>query len=82
MVFPGDPVNGRVKMGAGMLSAGKIVPVPGWAAVVVFGNFFQMEGPRFSKLWRKLNDSRACVQRLAEIDHPDLSGGKSVRKLS
>src|SRR5262249_42462472 len=35
VILAGDPMDGRVEMGAGVFAGGKVVPVPGGSAAVV-----------------------------------------------
>ena len=51
-IFAGDPVNRRVEVRAGVFAAGKVVPVPRRATIVVFGDLLETERPRLSELGR------------------------------
>ncbi len=43
IILAGDPVNRRVKMGARMLAAGEVVPVPGRTARIIARDLLQRE---------------------------------------
>jgi hypothetical protein len=72
-VLARNPVNRRIEMRAGVLAAGKIVPVPGWPALVVVRHLLDAEGPGLSHLRRQRNRRELGRQRLGEIDHLDLA---------
>src|ERR1043165_1137062 len=49
-----DPVHRRIEMRAGVLAAGKVVPVPGWPALVVMRHLLDAERPRLPHLrWQR-----------------------------
>src|SRR6267143_1061583 len=67
------PVDRRVEMRAGVLAAGKIVPVPGGAALVVARHFLDAERPGLAHLRRERDLRELWRKRLREVDHPDSS---------
>lgn len=67
---------GCIKMGAGMFTAGKIVPVPARAAFVITRHFFYSERPALPH-FRWQNDLRKFrFQGLCEINHSDTTIGQ------
>ena len=70
-ILAGHPMNRRVKMRAGMLAAGKIVPVPGRSALVVARDFRQFEGLCWMKRRRQLDHRRRGFQNLGQVNDAD-----------
>ena len=64
VVFSCDPVDRGVEMRAGVFAAGEIIPVPGGAAAVVFGNFFEAEGPGLAEFRGELDCGGGGVEGL------------------
>src|SRR5262249_4302305 len=70
-----------IEMGAGVLAAREIVPVPRGPATVVFRNLLQTKGPRFTELRRQLNHCCARIERLAKVHYSNRARRQSLRKL-
>src|SRR6267143_5266185 len=70
-VLSGHPVDRRVEMRASVLAAGKIVPVPGGAALVVARHFLDAKRPRLAHLRRQRDLRELGRKRLREVDDPD-----------
>src|SRR6267143_1954961 len=66
-----DPVDRRVEMRAGVLAAGKIVPVPCRPALVVARHFLDAERPSLAHLRRQRDLRELGGESLREVDHPD-----------
>ncbi len=70
-VAPGDPVDRRVEMRAGVLAAGEVVPVPGRAALVVARHLVDAERPRLPEFRRQHDLRKLGRQRLRQVDDAD-----------
>src|SRR5918995_1491417 len=76
LVLAGDPVDGGVEVGAGVLAALQGVPVPGRPALVVVGQLPQPEPGRVGERLGQAQDPALLRQRLGQVEHLDLPGGQ------
>ncbi len=67
-VAPGNPVNWRVEMRAGVLAEADIIPVPGRAAIVVAGDFLHAERAALAHFRRQHDRRKIRRQCLRQID--------------
>ena len=74
-VAAGDPVNGSVEMGAGMLAEAHIVPVPSRSAVVVARDLLHAKRPALAHLRRQHDRREIRRQRLCQIDDVNAARG-------
>ena len=78
-VAPGDPVDRRVEMGAGVLAAAEIVPVPlAPAARVVAGYLFDPERRALPELRRQDQGGKIRRERLRQIDDANALAGDGL----
>src|SRR2546422_443012 len=70
-VLSGHPVDRRVEMRAGVLAAGKVVPVPGGTALVVARHFLDAERPRLAHLRRQRDLRELGRKGLREVNDAD-----------
>ena len=76
-----DPVNRGIEIGAGVLAAGKIIPVSAWTTAIVLGHFFHAEWPGLAQFRRQGQSRRADRQRLCQVDHANRSRRKRSGKI-
>src|SRR5690606_1586635 len=76
-VAPGDPVDGRVEVGADVLARDDVVPVPGGPAVVVPADLLQAEPGGVRERLRQPQHRGALRQRGGQVDdlHPAVGDG-------
>ena len=74
-----DPVDGRVKVRASVLAAGKVIPVPARAPVVVGRDFLDAKGPALAHFGRQGDLRKFRCERLGQIDHADAAAGQGQR---
>src|SRR5262249_16788692 len=77
-VAPGDPVVGGVEVGAGVLAAAEVVPVPRGPAVVVPADLLELEARRLAELRGQLDDRRLGAESGGPVDDADRSAGQGV----
>src|ERR1700722_12567172 len=82
IVLAGHPMNGRIEMRAGMLTARDVVPIPGGPALVVAGNLLQRKRLGGRKRRRKLDRRRRGFQRHGEIHYAYASGDDCAGELN
>src|SRR6185295_4956890 len=70
-VLAGQPVDGRVEVGAGVLAGAEVAPVPGWPALVVVGDGLALKRPGIAERLGQLDDWRALVKRGCEVHDAD-----------
>src|SRR5918995_492411 len=81
--FPaGDPVYGRVEVGADVLANLEPVPGPGGAALVVAADLVPLQAWRVYELLRKPKDRRAFVQGLGQVHDLDGAAGQRLDERS
>jgi hypothetical protein len=81
LALPRDPVVGSVEVGAGVLAAAKVVPVPRRSAVVVPADLLELELRGLPELGRKLDHRRARGERRREVDDLDGAAGQARDKI-
>ena len=67
----GDPVGGGVEVGANVLAAGEVVPVPPRPRLVVPGDSLDPEGARLPVGGRQNEGGEVLRQHLREVDDAD-----------
>src|SRR5262249_3872990 len=65
----GDPVHGRVKVGADVFAGREVVPVPGWTAVVEVADLLQREALGVSERRRQVQDRGVVRKGGREVDN-------------
>src|SRR5215207_5449369 len=78
----GDPVYGRVEVGADVLADLEPVPGPGGAALVVAANLVALQARRVYELLRKPKDRRTLVQGLGKVHDLDDATGQRLDECS
>src|SRR4051794_23012319 len=73
---PGDPVNRRVEVGAGVLAGSEVVPIPGRTGVVVARDQLELETRRLTELLGQLEDGGVVRQGSGQVDDFDRAGGE------
>ena len=76
----GDPMDRRVEMRAGVLAAGKVVPVPGGTARVVARDLLDAERRACAEFRRQHDGRKLRRERLGEIDHADAPARRGRRR--
>jgi hypothetical protein len=81
MVLAGDPVHRGVEVRAGVLAAGKIVPVPARSLVVVLADALLLEGPDLAELRRQHQRGEVAGQGLRQVDDAQRAAGDVLGEL-
>src|SRR5271169_1997981 len=80
-VLAGNPVDGSVEMGAGVLAGLEGVPIPEGAAGIVAGEFAEGEGRSVVPLGGEREEGRGGTQWEGEIDDAQAAGVESFDEL-
>ena len=75
-----DPVDRRVEVRAGVFAAGKIVPVPAGATLVVARHLLDAERPALAHFGRQRDLRKFGRERLRQVDHADATGVERARE--
>ena len=67
-VTPRDPMDGCIKMGAGMLATGKIIPIPTGAAGIVVRRLFDAKRPALAHLGGQRNLRKVGREGLGQVN--------------
>jgi hypothetical protein len=73
-------VDRRVEVGAGVLAAGEVVPVPGGPALVVARHFLDAKRPCLAHLRRQRDVRKFGRQGLGQVDDPDFPRADGARQ--